>query len=341
MAKKLGVAVSWIRSLVYRLPDCGGGGEDERDALGGDGRSLTGAAEGAGREVSGRLYDDRFEPRLGRSRGGPGVLAHQYRDNIEVATAALLAGKHVVCVKPMAMNLKQVDQLIALAEKRKRLLWCFDQLGRTGINLQLQLALEKKLIGTPISYHHTMFSGLPLPWPGKTGKSWWMDPEQVPWGAWADHAIYTIDQLRALFKSEVVEVCGVTGNRVYKNLAVDDHGIGVLRFANGMEAVIEDAWVAQGYHPYWTKITGTNGVLRMDRVAFGDAVMIETAKGVKPTPKKAQPASRGMLQVPVGLILKGDVSTAYSRDSRINMAIALAVYKASKTGKYVRPEEMK
>ncbi len=103
------------------------------------------------------------------------------RDNVEVATAALLAGKHVVCVKPMAMNLKQVDKLIALAEKQKRLLWCFDQLGRTGINPQIQAALDKKLIGTPISYHHTMFAGLPLPWQGKTGKSWWMDADQVPW----------------------------------------------------------------------------------------------------------------------------------------------------------------
>ncbi len=203
------------------------------------------------------------------------------RDNVEVATAALLAGKHVACVKPMAMNLKQVDKLIALAEKQKRLLWCFDQLGRTGINPQIQAALDQKLIGTPISYHHTMFAGLPLPWPGKTGKSWWMDAEQVPWGAWADHAIYTIDQLRALFKSEVAEVCGEIGNRVYKNFSVDDHGIGLLKFENGMEAVIEDAWVAQGYHPYWTKITGTAGVIRMDHAVYGDAIMLNTPKGLK------------------------------------------------------------
>jgi len=263
------------------------------------------------------------------------------RDNVAFATAALRAGKHVICVKPMAMNLKQVDRLIALAEKQQRLLWCFDQLGRRGVNPQVVAALNKGLIGTPISFHHTMFSGLPAPWPNQDGKSWWTDAEQVPWGAWADHAIYTIDQLRALLGSEVVEVHGEIANRVYKDLAVEDHGIGVLRFANGMEAVIEDAWVAQGYHPYWTKITGTNGVIRMDRVAFKDGVVIETAKGVKPAPKRAAAAPRGFLSVPIELIRKGTITPCPARDSRVNMAIALAVYQAARTGKYVRPAEMR
>ncbi len=131
-------------------------------------------------------------------------------------------------------------------------------------------------------------------------------------------------------------MCGLIDNRVYKNFSVEDHGVGLLKFENGMEAMIEDAWVAQGYHPYWTKITGTKGVIRHDRVAYGDTVMVETPKGAKAAPKGTTPPARTILTTPLALLKKGDVSTAYARDSRINMAVALAVYKASATGKYVK-----
>ncbi len=262
------------------------------------------------------------------------------RDNVEVAKAALQAGKHVICVKPMAMNLKQVDQLIALAEKKQRVLWCFDQLGRVGVNPQVKAALEKGLIGTPLTFHHVMCAGLPKPWRDQTGKSWWLDAEKAPWGAWADHAIYTIAMLRALFDSEVVEVCGTISNRVYQNLAVEDHGVGLLRFANGLEAVIEDAWTAQGYWPHWTKLVGTKGVIHMDRVAFPDyPVAIATAKGVKPAPKRAH-KPHGFLDAPLALIKAGAATPSSARDSRVNMAVALAVYQAAKTGRYVRPDSL-
>lgn len=262
------------------------------------------------------------------------------RDNVEVAKAALSAGKHVVCVKPMAMNLKQVDQLIALAEKKQRVLWCFDQLGPLGVNPQVKAALEKGLIGKPLTFHHTMCAGLPKPWRDKTGKSWWLDAEQVPWGAWADHAIYTIAMLRALLGSEVVEVCGTMSNKVYQNLAVEDHGVGILRFANGLEAIIEDAWTADGYWPHWTKIVGTKGVIHLDRVAFPDyPVAVATAKGVKPAPKKVA-KQYGFLDAPIALIKAGAHTPSPARDSRVNMAVALAVYQAAKTGKYVRPGDL-
>ena len=59
-----------------------------------------------------------------------------------------------------------------------------------------------------------------------------------------------------------------------------------------------------------------------------------------PLPQRAQKRAPA-LTVPVKLINEGAWKPSPARDSRKNMAIALAVYKAAKTGKYVRPEEMK
>jgi predicted dehydrogenase len=254
------------------------------------------------------------------------------RDNVEVTKQALRAGKHVICVKPMAMNLRQVDQLIALAEKQQRVLWCFDQLGRTSVDPQVKAAL-KGAIGTPLVFYHVMAAGLPKSWPNNTNSGWWIDPELVPWGAWADHSIYTIDMLRALLDSDVVEAYGTIANRVHTGLGVEDHGLGVLRFDNGLTAVIEDSWTADGYWPHWTKIVGTKGVVHMDRVAFSEPVVIATAKGVKPAPARGA-QKRSFLDVPLKLIRDGVTDPSPARESRRNMEIALAVYQASRTGRY-------
>ncbi len=254
------------------------------------------------------------------------------RDSVKVVKAALSAGKHVASVKPMAMNLRQADEMIALAERKGCVLWCFDQLGRREA-APLHAALKRGLIGKPVSFHQTAWSGLPRPWQGKVGPSWWIDAEQVPFGAWADHAIYTIDMLTALFEAEVARVCGVIANKRYPKLSVEDYGVGTLEFSNGVMAVLEHTWVGGPYYPSWTKIAGTEGVIHLDRAAFGDKTMLATTKGTKPL--KLAGGRRGMLAGVLDCIAKEQVKPSPARESRRNLVVAFAVYQAAKTGRYV------
>jgi predicted dehydrogenase len=261
------------------------------------------------------------------------------RDSVAVTRRALQAGKHVACVKPMAMNLRQADALIALAEKKRRVLWSFDQLGRAGVNPQLKALLKRGRLGVPLVLYHVMEGGLPQAWPNSKDPGWWVDAKLVPFGAWADHAIYTIDMLRALFEAEVESVHGEMANRRYPRMTVEDWGMATLRFSNGLVAVIEDTWTGDGYWPHWTKIIGTKGAVHMDPAAFKEPAVVATAKGMQPL---KTPARRGgMMNVLVKLVKTGAVKPSPARESRKNLAIALAAYKSAKTGRYVRPDEMR
>ena len=255
------------------------------------------------------------------------------RDNVKVVRAALAAGKHVACVKPMAMNLRQADEMIASAESRGCVLWSFDQLGRMRA-AALRAIIKRGLIGQPISFHQTAWSGLPLPWPGRTGPSWWIDAKFVPFGAWADHAIYTIGMLRALFDAEVVRVHGEIANKRYPKLSVEDYGVGTLEFSNGVVAVLEHTWTGGPYYPSWTKIAGTHGVIHTESAAFGDKTMLVTAKGAKPL-KLGGARGGGMLAPVLDFIAKGQANPSPARESRTNLAATFAVYRAAKTGRYV------
>jgi predicted dehydrogenase len=262
------------------------------------------------------------------------------RDNVAVTRQALKAGKHVACVKPMAMNLRQADALIQLAEQQGCLLWSFDQLGRAGLNPQLKALLKRGGIGLPLAFYHVMEAGLPKSWPDSDDPGWWINDKLAPFGAWADHAIYTIDMLRALFDADVELVHGEIANRRYPKLKVEDWGLATLRFTNGVVAVIEDAWTAEGYWPHWTKIVGTKGAVHMDPAAFKEPVMVATPKGVAPLKTKPG-ARRGMMAGLLKAISSGATSPSLARESRKNLAIALAVYKSAKTGRSVRPAEMR
>ena len=340
MAKKLGVAVVGMDHWYTAFPTAEAAATMRETRL----VAVADKSLARAKEVAGKHNPDYVTTSFRRVIADPSVdvicSLLNTRDNARLAKAALEAGKHVVCVKPMAMNLRQLDALIALAEKHKRVLWCFDQLGRQGVNAQVKAAISKGLIGKPLVFHHLAWAGLPKPWRDSVGPSWWIDAKLAPWGAWADHAIYTIGMLRALLKSEVVEVHGEIANRVHRKLTVEDWGVGTLRFANGMVAVLEDAWTAEGYWPHWTKIVGTRGVIHMERAAFGDKVMVANAKGINPAPSVKAAKRRSFLGDPIKLIRAGGAVPSPARDSRINHAICLAVYKAARTGKYVDPREM-
>jgi predicted dehydrogenase len=255
------------------------------------------------------------------------------RENAAVVRRALKAGKHVACVKPMAMTLRQADALIALAESERRVLWSFDQLGRGRGQARLKSLIKRGAIGQVISFQQTMWAGLPKPWHDRTGPSWWTDAKLVPFGAWADHAIYTIDMVRDLFEADVVAVHGEIGKKRYPKLALEDYGVGTLRFSNGVVAVIEQTWTAGKYYPHWTKIVGTNGVIHMDQAVAGGKPVVVTSRGQKAITMGG--GRGGVLDPVLSLIRKKRTKPSAARESRRNLAIAFAVYRAAKTGRYV------
>ena len=254
------------------------------------------------------------------------------RDNVKVVRQALKAGKHVACVKPMAMTLRQADALIQLAEQQGRVLYSFDLLGRQRAEGELKSLIKRGGIGQPLTVYQTLAGGLPKAWPNSKNPGWWTDPELVPVGAWADHAIYTIDMLRFLFGAEVETVHAEIGNRRYKKLGVEDYGVATLRFTNGVVAVIEDTW-ASDHGGSWTKIIGTKGMIHMDPAAFSDPVVVVTARGRR----TLKPRGFDILRDAVSLVRAGKSKPSPARESRKNLAICFAAYRSAKTGRYTAP----
>jgi UDP-N-acetyl-2-amino-2-deoxyglucuronate dehydrogenase len=66
-----------------------------------------------------------------------------------LAIAALEAGKHVLVEKPLAVSLEEADQMIATAQRTRRLLGTIFQLRYEADTRRARLVLERGLIGAP------------------------------------------------------------------------------------------------------------------------------------------------------------------------------------------------
>lgn len=245
----------------------------------------------------------------------------------ELAKRALAAGKHVVSVKPPARTLAELDEVIAAAEAAGRFYGSFEGMQRLHPKtVLLRDLIQGGAIGTPMSFHQVGHGGLPSPWPGETGDSWWLHRENVPGGAWIDHAIYAVDLARFVFGGEVEWATGVIENRVHTNLDVEDYGLSLMRLRpNGggpsVSLMFEDTWTAEpGGGAHRQQFLGSAGSLRADSNEWVQS------KGGEET-RHAVPTSPFFpLDALADLLQRGETPPFGPADARTNLAACLAVY---------------
>ena len=117
----------------------------------------------------------------------------------EVTTAALKAGKHVLCEKPMATTMKDCEAMVATAEMvGKKLVIGHNQL-LTPAHKRAKELIDSGLIGEILTFRTTFAHGGPENWSISPGpNTWFFNKEAAVMGAIGDlgvHKIYVIQYL--------------------------------------------------------------------------------------------------------------------------------------------------
>jgi predicted dehydrogenase len=257
--------------------------------------------------------------------------------NGAICREAAALGKHILSVKPMALDLAGADSIAQAVRSAGVQFFPLDCSWRVSPDmLRFKQWVDEGRIGRPVRYSHVLNSSLPQAWPGAEESGWWLEPERVPGGAWLDHAIYAVDLARWVFGSEPVSVSGVAAKMRYPELPLEDYGAAVFTFANGAVALVEDTWTAdRGYGFHRNEIIGTAGALCDDKGPWGRIA----ARGqfgydgwVGLEPARSQLTAIGQ----VAAAARGEIApVATIDDGRANLAACLAFYEAARTGKTV------
>lgn len=174
----------------------------------------------------------------------------------EAVLAALAAGKHVLCEKPLSNSLEACRRMVVAAdESGKTLTTGFNQRYFPAIRF-LKQTLSDGLIGK--LDHVRAFAG-------HEGLSqfrapWEYDKAIIGGGALMDVGIHLID-LTAYILGDVREVFGIASNQVW-HLPGEDNGFALLRSATGTVATLHATWSEWKGYRFYVEAYGDKGMVR-------------------------------------------------------------------------------
>lgn len=195
--------------------------------------------------------------------------------------AALNAGKHVYCEKPMAGAYRDAEQMLEAARKAGRML----HIQMATIH-SIESRAARRLIGDGLLghiYYARAFGHRRRgrPFVDGYGTANFVDKSICAGGALFDMGIYQLAQVLHLIGNPAVEtVTGATHQelemyeerRAFSNYGVEEMGLGWVRLQGGISLDIEETWAVHHDGQEASKILGSKGGLRLKPLTFFSSV---------------------------------------------------------------------
>ena len=156
------------------------------------------------------------------------------RSHAEISTAALYAGKHVLCEKPMAVTLAECESMVAAAERNGKYLMIGHNMRFDPVHRRAKQLLDRGVIGDVITFRAVLGNAGPEGWSVDEG-TWFFDKNKAALGALSGHecqstCLYGTKGIMLIYSepSSPIIVSDMEGNRTSYNLDVPHNGTGVI-----------------------------------------------------------------------------------------------------------------
>lgn len=260
-----------------------------------------------------------------------------------IAIQAANAGKHVITEKPMAINLKEADEMIATCEKNNVKMAVISQLRFTDAVIKLRDAVKKGMLGKLVSGDIYMKFYRSQEYYDKGGwrGTWKMDGG----GALMNQGIHGIDLLQYVM-GDVKSVFG-HAKTLARDIEVEDTASAVLEFENGALGVIQGTTSIYPGTPRRLEINGDKGTIALEE----DSIIVWDILGQEKDPDIVLERTKsGTASNPTAFGIEGhikqigDMVEAIKHnkkplvdqyEGRKPVQIITAIYESSRTGKIV------
>ena len=179
---------------------------------------------------------------------------------------SLRAGKHVLCEKPMAMNISEARSMVQIAEESGR---TFGVAYYRRMYPKVQRAkqlLAAGVIGQPVVAELTSHGWFDE---NESHRSWLIDPAQAGGGPLYDVASHRIDVLNFLF-GQPSRVTGHLSNAVH-HYAVEDNATVMIEYPGGVRGIVDVRWHSKISRDE-CRIRGTDGEMELSPLNGPDLI---------------------------------------------------------------------
>ncbi|MDO4888663.1 MAG: Gfo/Idh/MocA family oxidoreductase [Actinomycetaceae bacterium] len=265
----------------------------------------------------------------------------------EHAIAALEAGKHVLCEKPMATTIEDCQAMLEAAATAGKVLMIDQNQRLAPAHRKAKELVEAGVIGDVLTFRTTFGHGGPETWSINPGAgTWFFDAKAAAMGALADLGVHKTDLIQYLLGAKVAEVTAKVATLDKRSpdgrlIGVDDNAMCIYTMDSGVVGTMTASWTHYGAEDNTTILYGTQGIMRIyDDPAYALRLVLRNGEEVDYRLEGIQTndaqTSTGIVEAFAGCI-EGGGEPLISGESVVHaMRAVFAGVESSQTGRSIR-----
>jgi len=168
----------------------------------------------------------------------------------EMTIAALRAGKHVMCEKPMATTLEDARAMIDVSEQTGKFLMITHNLRLASAYVKAREILQSGKLGRVLTFETTFGHPGSEFWAIDGGNTWFYQKKITAFGVMGDLGIHKIDLVHWLLDQDFTEVAAMAGTLNKRNtkgelIDVEDNAVCLLKTSEGVLGTVTVSWTYQ------------------------------------------------------------------------------------------------
>ncbi len=263
-----------------------------------------------------------------------------------ISNAALLAGVHVLCEKPMATSEEEAKSMIETAENSGKKLMIAHNQRFVASHQKARQLIQSGEVGKIYSFRTAFGHGGPEGWSVEGKEGWFFQKDKAFVGAMGDLGVHKTDLLRYILGEEIVEVGAFVETSAKEFATVDDTAVCVLKTESGTIGTLAASWSYVSKEDNSTIIYGENAILRLEddpnnslvvQYKNGDVVNYQLGK-IQSNDEGGQSSSHVIDQF-VDAVLNDKEVPVSGEEGMKSLGVILAALESNETKQIVRVKE--
>lgn len=261
----------------------------------------------------------------------------------KITMEALNSGKHVLCEKPMTVDLNEAYDMVKTSEKTGKMLMVGHNQRLAEAHVKAKKILNSGEMGKVLSFYTVFGHKGPEYWSeNKTNSTWFFSKEKSVLGVAGDLGIHKIDLIRYLLDDEIEFVSSIEGTLDKKDengnpVEVSDNMVCTFKTKKGVIGNAAFSWTYYGKEENYTKLYYEKGIMKLyENPKY--QIIIEKINGDKilysvgEIQTNDNQTSSGIIDEFVEAITQGRKPLITGRDGLEALKVVMAAIKSSQEG---------
>ncbi|MGG7619531.1 Gfo/Idh/MocA family protein [Bacillus coreaensis] len=263
-----------------------------------------------------------------------------------ISNAALLAGVHVLCEKPMATSEEEAKSMIETAKNSGKKLMIAHNQRFVASHQKARQLIQSGEVGKIYSFRTAFGHGGPEGWSVEGKEGWFFQKDKAFVGAMGDLGVHKTDLLRYILGEEIVEVGAFVETSAKEFATVDDTAVCVLKTESGIIGTLAASWSYVSKEDNSTIIYGENAILRLEddptnslvvQYKNGDVVNYQLGK-IQSNDEGGQSSSH-VIDLFVDAVLNDREVAVSGEEGMKSLGVILAALESNETKQIMRVKE--